>query len=232
MEGTIRQLNKQAEDKSIEETLRFLASNYPTQVVFSSSLGQEDQAITHIIANNDIDIKFFMLDTGRHFQETYDVLSRTQKKYKLKIQSYFPDNRDVEKLLNEKGPNSFFKSVENRKECCSIRKVEPLKRALFGNRIWITGLRAEQSENRKKMQDFEYDPAFNIIKYNPLIHWTYDELNAFLAKNKVPQNSLHKKGFPSIGCAPCTRAIIEGEDIRAGRWYWESSKKECGLHTN
>ncbi|TDM00114.1 MAG: phosphoadenylyl-sulfate reductase [Flavobacteriaceae bacterium] len=232
MKGTINQLIRQAENKSIEDTLGFLSSNFPNQVVFSSSLGQEDQAITHMIATTNLPIEIFMLDTGRHFQETYDVLSRTRKKYNLEIKSYFPQASDIENLLNTKGPNSFFDSVENRKECCFLRKVKPLKIALNGKKIWVTGLRASQSENRETMQLFEYDEGFDIIKYNPLIHWSFEELNEYLDKNKVPQNSLHKKNFPSIGCAPCTRAIMEGEDIRAGRWYWENSQKECGLHSH
>jgi phosphoadenosine phosphosulfate reductase len=133
-------------------------------------------------------------------------------------------------LLQEKGPNSFFESVDNRKECCYIRKVAPLTKALKGNAVWITGLRAEQSENRNDLQFFEYDEKFEIIKFNPLLKWTLEEVQKYIDENNVPQNALHKKGFVSIGCAPCTRAIAPGEDIRAGRWSWESSHKECGLH--
>ena len=136
----------------------------------------------------------------------------------------------MEKLLETKGPNSFYESVENRKECCFIRKVAPLTKALKGNQIWITGLRAEQSENRNDLDLFEYDAKFDIIKFNPLLKWTLQEVSAYLEKNNVPQNALHKHGFVSIGCAPCTRAITPDEDIRAGRWWWESSHKECGLH--
>jgi phosphoadenosine phosphosulfate reductase len=215
---------------SIEETLAFLANEYKDKVVFSTSFGQEDQVITALIAKNDLPITIFTLDTGRLFQETYDVFHRTIKKYNLGIQTYFPEANDVENLLNTKGPNSFYESVENRKECCFIRKVAPLTKALKGNEIWITGLRAEQSENRNDLALFEYDAHFDIIKFNPLLKWTLADVQKYIDANNVPQNALHKKGFVSIGCAPCTRAIAEGEDIRAGRWSWESSHKECGLH--
>lgn len=215
---------------SIEETLAFLANEYKDKVVFSTSFGQEDQVITALIAKNDLPITIFTLDTGRLFQETYDVFHKTLKKYKKEIKVYFPEAKAVEQLLQEKGPNSFFESVDNRKECCYIRKVAPLTKALKGNAVWITGLRAEQSENRNDLQFFEYDEKFEIIKFNPLLKWTLEEVQKYIDENNVPQNALHKKGFVSIGCAPCTRAIAPGEDIRAGRWSWESSHKECGLH--
>jgi phosphoadenosine phosphosulfate reductase len=215
---------------SIEETLAFLANEYKDKVVFSTSFGQEDQVITALIAKNDLPITIFTLDTGRLFQETYDVFHKTLKKYKKEVKVYFPEAKAVEQLLQEKGPNSFFESVDNRKECCYIRKVAPLTKALKGNAVWITGLRAEQSENRNDLQFFEYDEKFEIIKFNPLLKWTLEEVQKYIDENNVPQNALHKKGFVSIGCAPCTRAIAPGEDIRAGRWSWESSHKECGLH--
>ncbi|WP_310593903.1 phosphoadenylyl-sulfate reductase [Flavobacterium sp.] len=228
--ATVQVLLDITKDFSIEETLAFLAKEYPNQVVFSTSFGQEDQVITDFIGQNQLPITVFTLDTGRLFQETYDVFHKTLKKYKTEIKTFFPDTTAVEALLNQKGPNSFYDSVENRKECCFIRKVAPLTKALKGNAIWITGLRAEQSENRSDLNFFEYDAHFDIIKFNPLLKWTLQEVEAYLEKNNVPQNTLHKKGFVSIGCAPCTRAILPGEDIRAGRWSWESSHKECGLH--
>ena len=226
----VQTLLEKTKDFSIEETFSFLANEYKDQVVFSTSFGQEDQVITAMIAKSEAPITIFTLDTGRLFQETYDVFHRTQKKYKLPIKVYFPEAKAVEELLEKKGPNSFFESVENRKECCFIRKVVPLKKALAGNKIWITGLRAEQSENRSDLHLFEYDANFDLIKFNPLLKWTLEEVQKYIDDNSVPQNSLHKKGFISIGCAPCTRAIAPGEDIRAGRWYWEQSHKECGLH--
>lgn len=226
----VQTLLEKTKDFSIEETFTFLANEYKDQVVFSTSFGQEDQVITAMIAKSEAPITIFTLDTGRLFQETYDVFHKTQKKYKLPIKVYFPEAKAVEELLEKKGPNSFFESVENRKECCFIRKVVPLKKALAGNKIWITGLRAEQSENRSDLHLFEYDANFDLVKFNPLLKWTLEEVQKYIDENNVPQNSLHKKGFISIGCAPCTRAIAPGEDIRAGRWYWEQSHKECGLH--
>lgn len=226
----VQALLDKTKDFSIEQTLAFLANEYKGKVVFSTSFGQEDQVITALIAKNDLPITIFTLDTGRLFQETYDVFHKTLKKYKIDIKTYFPEATAVEELLNKKGPNSFYESVENRKECCFIRKVAPLTKALEGNEIWITGLRAEQSENRNDLAAFEYDANFKLIKFNPLLKWTLEEVQDYIDANNVPQNTLHKKGFVSIGCAPCTRAIAPGEDIRAGRWSWESSHKECGLH--
>jgi phosphoadenosine phosphosulfate reductase len=227
---SINNLLEKTANFSIEETLTFLANEYKDKVVFSTSFGQEDQVITALITKNDLPITIFTLDTGRLFQETYDVFHKTLKKYKKQIEVYFPEALAVENLLKQKGPNSFYESVENRKECCFIRKVAPLTKALKGNEIWITGLRAEQSENRNDLATFEYDAHFNIIKFNPLLKWSLADVQKYIDENNVPQNALHKKGFVSIGCAPCTRAIAEGEDIRAGRWSWESSHKECGLH--
>jgi len=229
-EDVVKILTEKTKDFSIEETLVFLANEYKDEVVFSTSFGQEDQVITDLIEKSGAAVKIFTLDTGRLFQETYDVFHRTQKKYKTPIKVYFPEAKAVEELLEKKGPNSFFESVENRKECCYIRKVVPLKKALVGNKMWITGLRAEQSENRSNLHLFEYDANFAIVKFNPLLKWTLEEVQKYIDDHNVPQNSLHKKGFVSMSCAPCTRAIVEGEDIRAGRWYWEQSHKECGLH--
>ncbi len=226
----VNTLLEKTKEFSIKETLAFLANEYQGKVVFSTSFGQEDQVITALIAKDDLPITIFTLDTGRLFQETYDVFHKTLKKYKKEIKVYFPEASAVENLLETKGPNSFYDSVENRKECCFIRKVAPLTKALKGNSIWITGLRAEQSENRNSLDLFEYDAHFDIIKFNPLLKWTLEDVQKYIDDNNVPQNGLHKQGFVSIGCAPCTRAIAEGEDIRAGRWWWESSHKECGLH--
>ena len=232
MSSTVAQaLIEKTKNFSIEETLVFVANEFNGKVVFSTSFGQEDQVITALIAKNDLPITIFTLDTGRLFQETYDVFHKTLKKYKTAIKVYFPETSAVENLINNKGPNSFYESVENRKECCFIRKVAPLSKALKGNSVWITGLRAEQSENRNDLYLFEYDEKFEIIKFNPLLKWSLNEVEEYLEINNVPQNALHKQGFISIGCAPCTRAISEGEDIRAGRWWWESSHKECGLHS-
>jgi phosphoadenosine phosphosulfate reductase len=227
----IEELKQAVENLSLNESLHWIANKFPKKVVFSTSLGQEDQVITDAIHRSKSDIRIFTLDTGRLFQETYELIDRTNARYKQNIEIFFPDTEKVQNLVSTKGVNSFYESVENRKECCFIRKIEPLKRALAGNDIWITGLRAEQSENRHTMDIFEFDANNQIIKFNPLIHWTLDEVLAYINQYKVPDNPLHRKGFISIGCQPCTRAIEPNEHPRAGRWWWEESKKECGLHS-
>ncbi len=216
--------------KDLIEQLHYLAGVYPGQVVFSTSLGQEDQVITDMIARNNIPIRIFTLDTGRLFNETYELIDRTRARYKIPIEVFFPQANEVEKLVTEKGFTSFYESVENRKECCHIRKVEPLNRALEGAKIWITGLRSEQSANRHQMSLLEWSEEKQLHKFNPLINWSFDEMIDYIKKHNVPYNPLHDKGFVSIGCLPCTRAIEPGEDARAGRWWWEQSQKECGLH--
>ncbi|HEX7902247.1 MAG TPA: phosphoadenylyl-sulfate reductase [Chitinophagaceae bacterium] len=223
-------LIKQIEGSSLPEAVRLVASLFPGQVVFSSSLGQEDQVITDAIFKNNIPVKIFTIDTGRLFPETYELLDRTIARYKNPIHVYFPEAADVEAFVLEKGVNSFYESVENRKGCCHIRKVKPLNRALAGAKVWITGLRAEQSANRQSMPMIEWAEDRQLYKFNPLINWSYDEVLDYIKEHFVPYNPLHDQGFISIGCAPCTRAIEPGEDARAGRWWWETSQKECGLH--
>ncbi len=218
------------ESASLPEAVKLVAEWFPGSVVFSSSLGQEDQVITDAIFKNNLPVKIFTIDTGRLFNETYELLDRTIARYKQPVHVYFPDAGDVEAFVLNKGVNSFYESVENRKECCHIRKVKPLNRALQGAAVWITGLRAEQSDNRKNMPVIEWSEEKQLYKFNPLLHWSYDEVLDYLKKYNVPYNPLHDKGFISIGCAPCTRAIEPGEDPRAGRWWWEASHKECGLH--
>lgn len=213
-----------------EAGLSWVAEHFGQAACFSTSLGMEDQVITYWIASLRLPVRIFSLDTGRMFPETYDLLELTRTKYKLPIDIYFPDAAKVEQLVKEKGPNSFYLSVENRKECCHIRKVLPLNRALHGSKVWITGIRAEQSNNRQAMDIVEWDEAHQLIKYNPLLHWTLADTERYISEKGIPVNTLHKKGFVSIGCAPCTRAIADGEDQRAGRWWWETSARECGLH--
>ncbi len=221
----------EVEDCSLEDGLTLAASIFPGQVVFSTSLGQEDQVITHAISKTKAAIDIFTLDTGRLFNETYDLLEKTIARYQQPIRVYYPDAASIEQYVNQKGINAFYESVANRKECCHIRKVEPLNRALQGAKIWITGLRADQSITREEMKMIEWDEQRNLYKFNPLVHWSLDDVRSYLKNNDVPYNPLHEKGFISIGCAPCTRAIEPGEDIRAGRWWWEdANKKECGLH--
>lgn len=217
----------------IEKTLAYFHEKFADKIVFSTSFGNEDQVITDFIFKSKISVHIFTLDTGRVFQETYLTWDKTNTKYKTKIQSYNPDSDQLEYFLQQHGPNAFYDSVELRKECCNIRKIQPLKKALKGYKIWITGIRADQSPERTNHSILEWDEANQIIKYNPLIAWTWDEVKNYIKDHQVPYNSLHDKGFVSIGCIPCTRAISAGEDFRAGRWWWEdASKKECGLHSS
>jgi len=216
----------------IVDSLKYIVDLYPGKVVFSTSFGWEDQVISHIIFKNELPIKVFTLETGRLFPETFYVWNRTLEIYGKQIHAYYPNTQSVESMVSAKGPSSFFESVENRKECCGIRKVEPLKRALAENSVWITGIRADQSMNREHMDNVEWDEGNQLLKYHPIFDWTLEQVKEFIRENNIPYNPLHDKGFPSIGCAPCTRAVKEGEDFRAGRWWWEDqSKKECGLHT-
>ena len=218
------------ESLDLASSLRWIAEHYPGGAAFSTSLGQEDQVITDAIWRNALPIRVFTLDTGRLFQETYSLLDETRAQYGRTIATYFPDTKDVEALVSQKGFHSFYDSVENRKECCHVRKVLPLRRALQDTQVWITGLRGEQSSNRQAMRIIEWDAGYNLLKFNPLIHWSYQQVLDYIQAHNVPDNPLHRKGFISIGCAPCTRAIEPGGDPRSGRWWWESSKKECGLH--
>ncbi|MGQ8338213.1 phosphoadenylyl-sulfate reductase [Sunxiuqinia sp. A32] len=231
MKELVSKLNNELKEASALEVLKKVADEFKGKAVFTTSFGIEDQVITDMIFANDLPINVVTLDTGRLFEETYKVFNRTIEKYGKSIQTYFPKHEAVESMLEKKGPLSFYLSVENRKECCNIRKVEPLGRALAGNDCWITGLRASQSANREGLEKFVWDGGFKLIKSNPLLDWSLDDCRTYVKENNVPYNVLHDKGFVSIGCAPCTRAIQPGEDFRAGRWWWESnSKKECGLH--
>ncbi len=233
MNQTISNLNLYAENHTLPEVLQHIAEQYVNSIVFTTSFGLEDQIITHLIFTHNIPIEVVTLDTGRLFKETYKVYNKTLEKYKKPIIAFFPDTTQVETMLREKGPMSFYNSVEDRKECCTIRKVLPLNRALANKKMWITGIRAEQSSNRKDLTMFEYDADREMIKCNLLIDWTFTQVQDYVKKEAIPYNILHDKGFVSIGCEPCTRAIKQGEDFRAGRWWWEdNSKKECGLHTH
>ncbi|MBC7901833.1 MAG: phosphoadenylyl-sulfate reductase [Gemmatimonadaceae bacterium] len=215
------------------DAIAWLAAEYPGEVTFSSSFSYEDQVITHDILSNNLPVSIFTLDTGRLFAETYSVWSSTNNRYQTNIKAYYPNNEAIESFVAHNGPNAFYDSVELRKSCCGIRKVEPLKRALKGNKIWITGLRAEHSAARKDLSMIEWDESNQVIKFHPILHWTTEQTKEYIRKNNIPYNPLHDKGFVSIGCAPCTRAVREGEDFRAGRWWWEDAdKKECGLHVH
>ncbi|WP_037502596.1 phosphoadenylyl-sulfate reductase [Sphingobacterium deserti] len=227
----IEKIKHEIEGLGALDIIRYIEQQFGNTAVFSTSFGIEDQVVTHLLAEAKSEASIFTLETGRLFPETYYVWNRTLEKYKLPIKAYYPNTEAVENLLTTKGPSSFYESVDNRKECCYIRKIEPLHRAINGFKVWITGIRAEQSANREGMSAVEWDAANNIIKIHPIFDWTLADVEAFLKSNSIPYNPLHDKGFPSIGCQPCTRAVQPGEDFRAGRWWWEdTSKKECGLH--
>ena len=224
------QLQDAYKNLPLADALHLTASLFPGKVKFSSSLGQEDQVLTDIIATNHININIFTIDTGRVFNETYDTLDKTKARYKIPVDVYFPNTSATEAMVNEYGINLFYDSIEHRKRCCDVRKVEPLMRALQGAEVWITGLRSSQSDHRKNISVVEWLDDKKIYKINPLLYWSYDDVINHLKQYAVPYNPLHDKGFISIGCAPCTRAVEAGEDARAGRWWWETSQKECGLH--
>lgn len=227
----IEVLNKQFKNATADEILNYFLTEYKNKIGFASSMGAEDQALTHMIVNIDKDTKIFTLDTGRLFPEIYDIVARTNARYKININIYFPDKDKVEEMVNTKGINLFYESTENRKLCCNIRKIEPLKRAFKGLDVWISGLRKDQAVTRKDNKIIEWDEENKLIKVNPLLNWSMKDIWEFIKEHNVPYNKLHDKGFPSIGCQPCTRAIEPGEDIRAGRWWWENPEmKECGLH--
>ncbi len=229
----IEKLNSQFADSDPHDILTYFLNKYKDKIAFSSSMGLEDQIITHMIMSINKNASIFTLDTGRLFQETYDLIEKTNSRYSINIKIMYPDTIEVEEMVNKKGINLFYESIENRKLCCNIRKINPLSRALYGQDVWITGLRSEQSVTRKGNQLIEWEEDYNLIKLNPLIKWTEKEVTDYIDKNSIPYNTLHDKGFPSIGCQPCTKAIQQGDDIRAGRWWWENPElKECGLHNN
>lgn len=198
---------------------------------FANSFGFEDMVLTDLIAKNFKGIEIFSLDTGRLPPETYDLMQKTTEHYRRKIKVYFPKSENVESYVRINGINGFYESIAQRKDCCYARKVEPLNRALEGKKAWITGMRREQAPTRQDLGESEFDKDHNMQKFNPLIDWTQQDVEEYIKLFNVPYNALHDQGYPSIGCAPCTRAIKPGEDVRAGRWWWESAEhKECGLH--
>ncbi len=217
--------------KSLEERIAAIRRAIPGRVTFSTSLGLEDQALLNAIAAKGKDVDVFTLDTGRHFQETLETVEASEQRYGLKIRLVAPDAKEVEDLVARDGVFGFRQSIDARKACCDIRKVRPLNKALAGAAGWITGLRRSQSGGRADTPFAAWDAEHALIKLNPIADWSLEQTQAYIAKHKVPINALHAKGFPSIGCQPCTRAILPGEDIRAGRWWWENEDgKECGLH--
>ena len=229
----VDQLNSDAKNLSAEQIIRLSYKEFGKNLVFASSLGEEDQVITDLIAKVSADIEIFTLDTGRLFQETYELLAKTQSRYEMPFKVYYPDNEAVEDMVANHGINLFYESVANRKLCCGIRKVEPLKRALKHADAWICGLRRAQSMTRDLLNVFQWDEANQKIKISPLADWSLEQVDEYVKKNALDVNPLHRQGFISIGCASCTRAVKKGEDVRSGRWWWESpEQKECGLHNN
>ncbi|TXI17779.1 MAG: phosphoadenylyl-sulfate reductase [Nitrosomonas sp.] len=220
--------------KKVEQVVAILnqtVRDYPP-VTFANSLGAEDMVLTDIIDRYHLDIDMFSLDTGRLPQETYDLMQIVRERYKTPLRIYFPNVKQIEAYVAQYGINGFYESVELRKACCHIRKVEPLRRALQSKCAWITGLRREQAPSRLNLQVSIFDMDNQIQKVSPLLEWSNDEVWEYLKQYEVPYNKLHDRFYPSIGCAPCTRAITPGEDIRSGRWWWEDPEtKECGLHT-
>ncbi len=230
----LQKLNEKAKTLDAQGILKLAQEEFPSRVIFATNLGEEDQAILDMIAKTAPGIAVFTLDTGRLFAESYDLMAKNQKKYPdVDFKIYYPDTKAVEDMVKLKGINLFYESVENRKLCCHVRKVEPLQRALKDRDAWIAGLRQMQSMDRADLEPVEWDQANGKVKINPLYNWTLEQVRDYIKQHKVDVSPLHAKGFVSIGCAPCTRAIKPGEDIRAGRWWWEEeTKKECGLHDN
>lgn len=218
-------------ERNPAEVLEYFLKVFPGKAALSSSLSYEDQVLTDMMVGIRKDARIFTLDTGRQFPETYELIDRTNMQYGISIEVFFPDFRKVQEMVREHGINLFYDSVELRHKCCEIRKIEPLKRALQGVDVWISGLRRSQSVTRAGMQMVEYDAADDVLKLNPLILWSEEQVKQYVKENEVPYNRLHEKGFPSIGCQPCTRAVAPGDDIRSGRWWWEDpDHRECGLH--
>ncbi len=215
-----------------EDALEWAWNQFGGDAIMTSSFGAEDMVIIDMIHRKAPDISISTIDTGRLPAETYELMESARDKYGINFATFFPDYSQVEKMVSREGMNLFYKSPENRKLCCNIRKVQPLKRLLNGRKAWITGLRSDQTEFRKNSNMIEFDQSRNIVKINPLINWTSDDVWNYIRENDVPYNKLHDKGYPSIGCAPCTRAIMPGENERAGRWWWETDLKECGLHVD
>jgi phosphoadenosine phosphosulfate reductase len=231
MKDKIAELNERFAKSTPQEMISWFVAEFPGSVAFSSSFGAEDQVITAMLAGISRDVHFFTLDTGRLFQETYDVMHITEQKYGIRFALFFPDAARVEEMVKNFGINLFYESFENRRFCCHVRKMEPLKRALSGVKVWITGQRKDQSVTRLGTGRIEWDAVNQVVKLNPLADWSNEDVWAYIRSEKIPYNELHDKGFPSIGCQPCTRAILPGEDLRAGRWWWELPEfKECGLH--
>ncbi len=228
----MKQDYSEIEEMSPAEILQWAWNIFGKDAVFTSSFGAEDMVIIDMMSKKGIGIPVATIDTGRLHEETYELMDKVGSKYGVKINSFFPDYTRVEEMVRDHGVNLFYKSVDNRKLCCGIRKVEPLNRVLKGKKAWITGLRADQTSYRQNAGVVEVDSERNLVKINPILKLTSDDVWEYIRKNNVPYNKLHDSGYPSIGCEPCTRAVKAGEGERAGRWWWESDVKECGLHVS
>lgn len=227
----IVELQEKSAGKNAEDILRLIAGKFSGDAVFASALGAEDQVITDMLSRLNLKIPAVTLDTGRLFDETYQLLQKTEQHYGIRFRVYYPERNAVEAMVAEHGVNLFRDSVEQRKLCCRVRKIEPLKRALAGFKVWICGLRREQSITRSGVNAIDWDEANQMLKVNPLADWSESQVWEYITAHNVPYNQLHDRGYPSIGCACCTRAVRRNEDIRSGRWWWESpEQKECGLH--
>ena len=231
LEKKIEQWNQELKGREAVGVIRFFTERFGERICLSTSLGLEDQVLTEMVLSVKRDIRIFTLDTGRLFPETYDLIARTNKHFGIRMETYFPDAAKVEKMVAGNGINLFYDSVEKRKLCCGIRKVAQLPRAFEGMDAWISGLRKDQSVSRFFNRLVEWDANNKLVKINQLINWSEKQVRAYIHEHDIPYNLLHDRGFPSIGCEPCTRAIEAGEDVRAGRWWWENElHKECGLH--
>ena len=226
-----RRLAEAAGSLEVADLLKLAQETFGRKIAFASSMGLEDQALTDLLSKHAPGIAIFTIDTGRLPQETYSLIEQTRERYGLRLEVLFPQRQEVEEMVALHGPNLFHRSVESRKLCCRVRKVDVLRRRLIGLDAWLSGLRREQSVMRNQLQKVQWDAGNGLAKINPLADWTTQQIWDYIRANNVPYNALHDQGYSSIGCAPCTRAISPGEDIRAGRWWWESPEhKECGLH--
>lgn len=225
------QLCADFENKSPQELLVYLLERFGNRIALASSMGLEDQVLTDMIVRINPHARIFTIDTGRLFPETYHLIDRTNNRYDIRMEVYFPEHNSVEKYVTDNGINAFYESVDKRKACCGVRKIEPLLRAFATLDVWICGLRNQQSVTRTGVKSVEWDATNRLIKVNPLVHWTEEQMWHYIRAHNVPFNVLHERNFPSIGCQPCTRSVVPGEDIRSGRWWWENPEhKECGLH--
>jgi phosphoadenosine phosphosulfate reductase len=231
MNQIIAEIRSKTQNMDARKLLEHVLNRFEGRIALATSFGAEDQVLTDIICNISPKTRIFTLDTGRLPEQTYEVMEKTRKRYDIDIKVMFPDHDFLEEMVLRSGPNLFYKSITDRKLCCQVRKIEPLKRALTDLDAWICGLRSEQSTTRTDLESVDWDNAFNLVKVCPLADWSTDDVWKYIRDNDLPYNKLHDKGYPSIGCAPCTRPVEEGQDIRAGRWWWETPEhKECGLH--